>query len=224
LVRALRIFACSSLLSLSGSGRAVAQDALEPVPVPPDAAAQQPDAVPALACPAWEVRTRNGLCLPQSTTPVAAQKPPGGRLASFVADDKADSPTAAILVNPIAMIAVPILIPEVDFALPLELQAGGPYVALDVQIDIVTGTIGGVGGTIGPRFFPGGGGLEGFYMVPRIGGTTYSGFVAGGELGYAAWASAFTINVGAGIIYISGSYPVLETVAPTLNLSIGLGG
>lgn len=139
-------------------------------------------------------------------------------------DDEADPPSAAILVNPVAMVAVPLLISQVDFALPLELQAGGPVVALDLQVDIVTGTISGVGATIGPRIFPGSGGLEGFYLVPRIGGTSYSGFVAAAEVGYAAWASAFTINVGIGIAYISGNYPVLETVAPLLNLSLGLGG
>jgi hypothetical protein len=209
LIRALRIFACCWVLSLSATGRAFAQEALVQEPA---------------ACPASEVRTRNGVCLPQSTAPVAAAVARAGARTYVDTKDEADSPSAAVLVNPVAMIGIPLLISQVDFALPLELQVGGPGVALDVQLDIVTGTIGGVGSTIGPRFFPAGEGLEGFYLVPRIGGATYAGFVAAFEVGYAAWASAFTVNVGIGVVYINGSYPVVETVAPFLNLSIGLGG
>jgi hypothetical protein len=75
----------------------------------------------------------------------------------------------------------------------------------------------------GFRYSPEGRGLEGFYIVPRVGGGTIGGLAVSGELGYSWFFSGFITNLGAGVLYNDGA-KVKSGVGPLLNLSIGYGG
>ncbi|MBN2803101.1 MAG: hypothetical protein JXR91_08400 [Deltaproteobacteria bacterium] len=119
----------------------------------------------------------------------------------------------ALLLNPAALIPIYGII-----GIPLNLQIGKRYLALDIILTGILGDIIGFTGEAGLRILPMGRGLKGFYIVPRVGGGYPVGFMATCEVGYSFMPGNFALNLGAGAGYAS-EYGFL----PFGNVSIGFG-
>ncbi len=192
-------------------------------------------------CMSDEVCSRGGQCIPESPQTVqrpaspskspqrsssTAWEPASGEAstAQNVKEPEEQKPVAAVLINPFAMILIPVISKIGVF--PLELQFAGAYAGVDLQgaMFFHDGSLLGGTGEFGIRILPQGRGLRGFYIVPRAGITAVgsTGFIGSVELGYAWVVNHFVLNIGGGGVYNSANseYPFL----PFGNISIGLGG
>jgi hypothetical protein len=217
-----------------------------PAPQPAPAAPAAPRCSPAAKaclrdCPAGEVSTRAGLCIPialPAPTPSAAgsggsaawngQAPPawhGPRARAAAAAPEVDPTsvaTFAVLVNPADIILTAALYGIATVPLNI-LVALLPYLALDLYAALmVADDVGGVF-MLGPRITPQGRNLDGFYVAGRGGYAALNnqgGGAGSGQLGYTWFLGHFVVSVGAGVLYIGGD---VGTIAPFIDLSLGAG-